>query len=83
MFSIILSINPSFDVPSSLDVSKIANLKFRSSEELRKSFEASINAATDPFMSATPLPYSRSSSIVAEKGGYFHFSSGPLGTTSV
>ena len=50
---------------------------------LINSFADSIKAATDPFISAAPLPYKISPSIVAEKGGYFHFSSGPVGTTSV
>ena len=70
-------------MPSSLEVSKIANLKFSFSFKLRNSFADSIKAATGAFMSAVPLPYNMSPSIVAEKGGYFHFSSGPVGTTSV
>ena len=79
----ILSINPSLEVPSSLDVINIPKLKLSCSEELINSFADSIKAATDAFISATPLPYKISPSIVAEKGGYFHFSSGHVGTTSV
>ena len=65
----ILSINPSFDVPSSLEVSKIANLKLSFSFALIKSLAASIKAATEDFISAAPLPYKKSPSIVPENGG--------------
>ena len=83
ILSIILSINPSLDVPSSFEVSNIASLKLSFSSEFRNSLTDSMKAATGAFISAVPLPYKRSPSIVAEKGGYFHLSSGPLGTTSV
>ena len=83
IFSMILSMNPSLELPSSLDVSNIANLKLSFSMVFKNSFVLSIKTATDDFMSAVPLPYRISCSIVAEKGGYFHLSSGPLGTTSV
>ena len=56
-------------MPSSFEVSKIANLKLSFSFALIKSFAASTKAATEDFISAAPLPYRKSPSIVAEKGG--------------
>src|SRR5271169_72873 len=40
-------------------------------------------AASEPFMSAAPRPYSMPSSTVGVNGSLCHFSTGPVGTTSV
>ena len=41
------------------------------------------NAAIEAFISAAPRPYSKPSRMVGSNGSLAHFSTGPVGTTSV
>ena len=74
---------PSCASPSSSEVINKAMLPECSGCSATKRSQAVTKAAILVFMSAVPRPYSLPSRSVGSNGGDVHFSSGPLGTTSV
>src|SRR5690606_25975615 len=74
---------PSIASPSSSEVSSSASRPACPGRAATKRSAATTNAATLPFMSAAPRPYSTPSRISGTNGSLDHASRGPVGTTSV